>query len=363
MNLTEREKEILQSIGAVNRFDDEIVVILSRVPDKILQEVIDICRNKSEISIRIEPEDIKRLDDNKIFLNKQEFNAYYYCQTIAQAHPKILTKHGIKEIIVGAKENPSVEKMGILKYGLIYTKLAMLVKDINRSITDRKKFKKVYTRLANMIDYDVDILDEDSDYAERNLRSSRNLENAVLLNKSVCLGFADTLKQTLSLVGIESKIIHSIVNDDGDQHAYNVVKIDGEWYNADLTWDYANIRRHIRPKFCLKSDRDFLRCSAIDQQAHTPNEDIDAPKCRKTLEIYPEYDSRHEMYRKFKRKIIKPIQKQVQALLNSNYKGVDDAEFRNRLQTANVMSKGDLRENEEDMSKKNIEKENEERNG
>jgi hypothetical protein len=356
MNLTEREKEILQSIGAVNRFDDEIVVILSRVPDKILQEVIDICRNRSEISIRIEPEDIKRLDDNKIFLNKQEFNAYYYCQTIAQAHPKILTKHGIKEIIVGAEENPSVEKMGILKYGLIYTKLAMLVKDINRQMPESKKFKIVYTRLANMIDYDVDILDEDSDYAEENLRSSRNLENAVLLNKSVCLGFAETLKQTLSLVGIESKVIHSIVNDDGDQHAYNVVKIDGEWYNVDLTWDYANIRKHIRPKFCLKSDRNFLRCSAIDQQAHTPNEDIDAPKCRRTLEIYPEYSSRHEIYRKFKRRVIKPIKRQMQALLNSNYANMDNSDFRNRLQTANVIQKGD-----ENTNQKNIKKDIEEK--
>ena len=348
MELTRKEEIILESIQAVKRNEEEIVVVLSKVPRTMLQEVIDICRDKEFISIKVTPKDLVRLDEQEIFLNKEEFNSYFYCNTISEAPPKLMVRHGIREVLVGVKENPSSERMDLIKYGFIYTKLSMLVRDIDKKLPEKDRFKKVYRRLALMIDYDMRILDEESQYSKDNLRTSRNLENAVLLNKSVCLGFAETLKQTLSLVGIESKIAHSLINEEDEQHAYNVVKIDGNWYNTDLTWDYPSIRKGIRPKYCLKSDRDFQKCGILDKPSHMPdNNAIEIPECYKSLEIFPELKLRRTFLKRIKSKIIKsfiinPKNKVIPAYSTS------DGKFRNemRIYPASISEKqGNIKEN------------------
>lgn len=197
----------------------------------------------------------------------------------------------MRGVLVGEEENKAARVIDCIKYGFIYTKLKMLVKDISGKLPDVDRFKKVYTRLAYMIDYDEEVVDRSSEYSRENRRPARNMENAVLLNKAVCLGFAETLKQALSLVGIKSRVIKSMYNDEGQGHAYNLVDIDGTWYNADLTWDYQFIRRSIRPKFCLKSDRDFFKCDFLDRPNHRPDLDKNkVPKCNKSLEIYPELE-------------------------------------------------------------------------
>ncbi|MBQ5310791.1 MAG: hypothetical protein ILP19_01950 [Oscillospiraceae bacterium] len=51
-----------------------------------------------------------------------------------------------------------------------------------------------------------------------------------------CEGYAKTMQYLCDLSGIESMVI-SGTNKDGDSHAWNVIKIDGKWYNVDATWD------------------------------------------------------------------------------------------------------------------------------
>ncbi len=289
MKFAEREKDILKGIHGVVINENGPTIVLSKVPTHMLKEVIDLCRNKEWLSLKIELSDITRLEEQGIELNRGEFNAYLNCQTIKEASPSFLAKHGIREILVGANEDPIEERMEYIKYGLIYTRLANLVSDIDMNMPEVERFKAVYTRLARMIDYDEGMEDCDSKYAKDNIKASRNMINAVLLNKTVCLGFAETLKQTLSLVGIEVKIAHSLRNNDDTRHAYNLVKIDGVWYNADLTWDYSSIRRGIRPKYCLKSDRHFIRCDMSIRPNHRPdNKAMKMPRCHESLEIYPE---------------------------------------------------------------------------
>ena len=49
--------------------------------------------------------------------------------------------------------------------------------------------------------------------------------------KSQCSGYADALSLALRTFGIQSLIANS------DDHAWNLVNIDGQWYNCDATWD------------------------------------------------------------------------------------------------------------------------------
>ena len=51
-----------------------------------------------------------------------------------------------------------------------------------------------------------------------------------------CEGYAKTMQYLCDMAGIESMVIVGS-NEANDTHAWNVVKVDGEWYNLDCTWD------------------------------------------------------------------------------------------------------------------------------
>ncbi len=61
----------------------------------------------------------------------------------------------------------------------------------------------------------------------------------------------------LQKVGIECKYITG--RKDLDPHAWNQVKIDGNWYNCDLTFDINNIKDNMPLNYCLngKSNSNF----------------------------------------------------------------------------------------------------------
>ena len=52
--------------------------------------------------------------------------------------------------------------------------------------------------------------------------------------KGVCAGYAFALQYLLMRAGIQS---YYVVGYAGENHAWNLAKIDGEWYYVDATWD------------------------------------------------------------------------------------------------------------------------------
>ena len=55
--------------------------------------------------------------------------------------------------------------------------------------------------------------------------------------QAICVGNATTMKLFLDIFGIENQIIHS--TEEGE-HAWNLVKLDGDWYHCDATFDGGN---------------------------------------------------------------------------------------------------------------------------
>lgn len=208
--------------------------------------------------------------------------------TIAEIDDKTIEDFKIDKVIIGSSENSREEVLSIDKYRKIRNKLEEIVDGIDMDSDEIEKFKTIYTRLANMLVYDEEAIQDGTPYAKENVKKSRNLENALFLGKCVCTGFAETLKQALSLVGIKSHVISSESDNEGINHAYNIVKINGRWLNTDLTWDATNIRNKEPLKYCLKNDKDFRRTDEEEECYHTPK--IDVYQCTgESLEIYPEF--------------------------------------------------------------------------
>lgn len=123
-------------------------------------------------------------------------------------------------------------------------------------------FGKVIRELAN-ITYDKEAYRKGVRFV-----SCRNLEGGLLTGTCVCVGYSEIIRNILACYGIEAKLIA------GGAHCWNQVKLDGDWYNVDLTFDQARILKGKKPKYMLKSDKDFKGHSKMLLDFKKKREDI-----------------------------------------------------------------------------------------
>lgn len=86
------------------------------------------------------------------------------------------------------------------------------------------------------------------------------LVNALILRNGVCLDYAIALWKCLDRLGIECNVVKGFAFNHQERnsaamfnHAWNQVKIEGKWYNVDLTWT----KTMGTTKFLLVNDEDF----------------------------------------------------------------------------------------------------------
>lgn len=105
--------------------------------------------------------------------------------------------------------------------------------------SDYTKIKTVYDYICSNIAYDYDNLDDD-DY------KLKFTAYAALIDKTaVCQGYAVLLYRFMLELGVDCRVIC------GDNHAWNIVEINGKYYNLDSTWDAG-----------CSSYSYFLKCNA-----------------------------------------------------------------------------------------------------
>ena len=106
-------------------------------------------------------------------------------------------------------------------------KLDQLVDQANTLCqTDLEKVFYVHEWLVQNIAYDREHLSDD-------VQDDHNLRGALLEGTAVCDGYAKTYALTLHKLGITGVLVTS--KDIG--HAWNMVELDGNWYQVDCTWD------------------------------------------------------------------------------------------------------------------------------
>ena len=106
-------------------------------------------------------------------------------------------------------------------------KLDQLVDQANTLCqTDLEKVFYVHEWLVQNIAYDREHLND-------GVQDDHNLRGALLEGTAVCDGYAKTYALTLRKLGITGVLVTS--KDIG--HAWNMVELDGNWYQVDCTWD------------------------------------------------------------------------------------------------------------------------------
>lgn len=115
--------------------------------------------------------------------------------------------------------------------------------------TDYQKVKTIYDWMCSNITY----YDENLENDENALKYTAYA--ALVDRTAVGQGFASLLYRLLLTEGIDCRIIPGIGKD--SKHAWNIVKLDGKYYNVDSAWDSVNRQTNRDYMYFLLDEENF----------------------------------------------------------------------------------------------------------
>ncbi|MCQ4088708.1 transglutaminase domain-containing protein [Saccharibacillus sp. JS10] len=99
---------------------------------------------------------------------------------------------------------------------------AALQKIITKDMNDHMKVKAIHDWVVRTLQYDTTL-------------SKFTAYEGLKTGSTVCQGYALLTYDMLTQAGFESNIVEGYVKNEA--HAWNMVKLDGKWYQIDTTWD------------------------------------------------------------------------------------------------------------------------------
>ncbi len=104
-------------------------------------------------------------------------------------------------------------------------------------MSDYEKELAVYNWVVQNVDYDW----THQDRMKTTPRESFTPYGGLVNHTAVCLGYATTFQLLMDLAGVECITVAGAAYSSRQDHGWNMVKLNGEWYCVDVTWD-ANYR-------------------------------------------------------------------------------------------------------------------------
>lgn len=120
-------------------------------------------------------------------------------------------------------------------------------------IAEYERIKYVFEYLVNTVDYVEDAPD------------NQNMYSALVGKQTVCAGYARAAQYLLMKMGIECIYVTGECTD-GEPHAWNLVKCDGNWYQMDVTFGDPEHMRTEEGKALADSEIDYSYLCCTDEQ-------------------------------------------------------------------------------------------------
>lgn len=143
------------------------------------------------------------------------------------------------------------------------------IEQVKQRIIANIQGKSEYEKIKIIHDYLIDTIEYEQDLTQYNVY---DIFGALVTKRCVCEGYAKAFQYLMNEIGIENTIIIGTGTNSKNQtenHAWNYVKLDGQWYAVDVTWDDpiltggAKLTNSVRYEY-------FLRGSNTMNQNHYP---------------------------------------------------------------------------------------------
>lgn len=102
-------------------------------------------------------------------------------------------------------------------------------------LSDYEKELAVHDWMIARGDYDSDTLSQLPGFTED--PNNDNPYGFLINGRGICLGYASTFQLFMDLLGIECITVEGTAYNGTSDHAWNQIRLDGEWYCVDVTWD------------------------------------------------------------------------------------------------------------------------------
>lgn len=197
----------------------------------MLKDALEKFDEKVVIEVKNYNEEDFNLDSlNKIILENPEI-AYGYKGCKSMIYPgKDQTRLEITLEYSETKEEMVKQKSAVDREVKTF-----LANNIKGGMTDVQKELAIHDYLAKTAEYNVK--DKNKGYAP-----DHNAYGVLVLKTGVCESYAKAFQLLAKEAGLETKYVTGEAINEGP-HAWNMIKLDEEWYNVDVTWDdpvYSN---------------------------------------------------------------------------------------------------------------------------
>lgn len=158
-------------------------------------------------------------------------------------------------------------------------KIAQILATIPANYPEVEREKRIHDYILTHLQYDYAAAANPTP-ANSVLPHAYDIYGAAVEGKSVCEGYAKLFQYLCYRTGINATQISGTA--DGGGHMWNAVKIDGDWYEIDVTWDDGDGELLYYQYFNLTH-------SQMAQNHSTDGSEIPFPQCNGTKYRYADY--------------------------------------------------------------------------
>ncbi|MCH5299988.1 MAG: hypothetical protein J1E56_01620 [Ruminococcus sp.] len=114
-------------------------------------------------------------------------------------------------------------------------KVSEILEPIESGMSEYDRELYLHNYLIENCEYDNKVAELINNNIPSDSEEAFTAYGALIDGNAVCQGYSDAMSYLLSCVGIENTEISG--TSQGGNHIWNAVKIDGDWYYLDVTWD------------------------------------------------------------------------------------------------------------------------------
>lgn len=140
-----------------------------------------------------------------------------------------------------------------------------ILQNIETHQTDYEKAKYIFEYLAQNVEYNLEAPE------------NQNILSVFLNYSTVCQGYAKATQYLLDEVGIESAVVTGNIG--SEDHSWNLVKLDGDYYYIDTTWGNSTYASSGNTLEQFVNYNYFAVTSEELERTHTPNNTFTWPEC------------------------------------------------------------------------------------